>query len=108
MSLQISPWEAIGLNAAYVTLTGLSLPVVSALGFSDHASQIVAWAGLVAIPLNLALHAISNSTPGPLAPPDAPVVIAAQKVADLPSDAGPIKIEQTKAAAVAAVDNHNP
>jgi hypothetical protein len=38
----------------------------------------------------------------------APVVVAAQKVADLPADASPLTINSTKAAAQAAVTAHNP
>jgi hypothetical protein len=75
--MQISPWGAIGLNCAYGILTGLTLPAVDALGFSGHDTVILAWAGLIAIPLNAILHAISSSTPGPLAPPDSPAVKAA-------------------------------
>jgi hypothetical protein len=58
--------------------------------------------------LNGGLHLFSSSQPGPLAPPDAPVVVAAQKVADLPPSATPLTISATKAAAETAVANHQP
>jgi hypothetical protein len=75
--MEISPWEAIGLNCAYGILTGLSLPIIDALGFGSHDTVILAWAGIVAIPLNAILHGLSSSVPGPLAPPDSPAVKAA-------------------------------
>jgi hypothetical protein len=55
-----------------------------------------------------AMLAFSSSAPGPLAPPDPKVVVAAQKVADLPADASPATITQAKAAATAAIDKHDP
>src|SRR5579859_347332 len=106
MQLQISPWAAIGLNAAYAILTGLTIPVVDALGFSGHDAQIVAWAAIASVPLNMVLHSISSSVPGPLAPPDAAPVAAAQAVVDLPSSAPRIQIEAAKAAAVNAIAAH--
>lgn len=104
--MQISPWESIALNAAYAVITGLTIPVVQQLGFGDHAAQIVAWAGLAAVPLNMALHALTNSSPGPLAPPDAPAVVAAQKLVDLPVNTPAPEVAVAKAEAKQAIDNH--
>jgi hypothetical protein len=50
----------------------------------------------------------SSSKPGLLAPPDSAVVLAAQKVADLPPTATPGAIMATKAAATSAIVSHNP
>ncbi len=78
--MQIPPWTAIGLNAVYAVLTGLTVPVATSLGFGAQAPQVVAWAALAAIPLNIVLHAFSSSAPGPLAPADSPAVVAATKI----------------------------
>lgn len=58
--------------------------------------------------LNSGANFLSSSKPGFLAPQDPPVVLAAQKVADLPSTAGPAVIKATKEQAVAAVADHQP
>lgn len=58
--------------------------------------------------LNGGLHLFSSSQPGPLAPPDAPVVVAATKVAELAPDASQLTINATKAAAETAVADHHP
>jgi hypothetical protein len=57
---------------------------------------------------NAITHGFSSSRPGPWAPQDPPVVVEAQKVADLPPTAGPVLIADTKAAATQAVLNHQP
>lgn len=106
--MKISPWAAIALNILYGILTGLTLPVVDQLGFTGHDTQILAWAGLLAIPLNGIMHAIASSSPGPLAPADPPSVVAAQKVADLTADDSPGKVLAVKAEAKAAIDSRNP
>ena len=89
-----------GIVAGTISLTG----VVS----SDEAVHITAYASLAVAFLNTVMHAYSSSTPGPLAPPDAPVVKAATQVADLPSDASAALISQTKSRAVEAVAAHQP
>ena len=57
-------------------LTGLTAPMLQAAGIA-HAEQVIAWAALIAMPLNIVIHAYSSSVPGPLAPPDSPAVKAA-------------------------------
>jgi hypothetical protein len=89
-------------------LTGLTVPVVDSLGFVGHDAQIVAWAGIAAIPLNMILHAISSSEPGPAAPPDSRVVVAASELAALPKNASPTDVQIAKAAVDRAVLNHVP
>lgn len=108
--MEISPWTAISANALYVVLTGLTVPVVDALGFTGHSAQIVAWAGIIAVPLNMVLHAFSSSIPGPAAPADPPVVKAAQVVADLPPNApeNSPQVQLAKAIAKKAVQDHVP
>jgi hypothetical protein len=54
------------------------------------------------------LLGFSSSQPGPLAPQDAPVVVAAEKVADLPTASTPKDIAAAKADATAAVAAHQP
>lgn len=65
--MQIDPKLAIYLNIAYATLTGLSAPALQAAGIAN-ASQVVAIAALIAMPLNMILHGVSSSVSGPLAP----------------------------------------
>jgi hypothetical protein len=106
--MQISPWMAIALNALYAVLTGLTVPVVDSLGFGGHDAQIVAWAGIAAVPLNMILHAYSSSQPGPAAPADPPIVRDAQAVADLPPNAPATAVQIAKSIAVRAVADHQP
>ncbi len=74
--MQFDPKYAIWLNIAYAVLTGLTAPMLQAAGIA-HAEQVIAWAALIAMPLNIMIHAYSSSEPGPLAPPDTPEVRAA-------------------------------
>jgi hypothetical protein len=108
--VQISPWAALALNALYLLLTGLTLPIVDSLGFGNHDAQVVAWAGFLAIPLNMLMHAFSSSTPGPAAPADPPVVKAAQAVADLPPNVPETspRVVIAKAIATRAIADHQP
>lgn len=71
------PKYAIWLNVAYAVLTGLTAPMLQAAGIA-HAEQVIAWAALIAMPLNIVLHAVSSTAPGPLAPPDPPAGRAAK------------------------------
>lgn len=108
--MEISPKLAIWINVVVALLTlvasgGLSL---SGIVSPTTAGQIVTGAGTALAVINAVMHAYSSSTPGPLAPPDAPVVVAAQKVADLPADASVGSVKATKAAATAAVADHQP
>lgn len=98
--MEIDPKFAIWLNVAYAILTGLTAPALQAAGIAD-ASQIVAIAALVAMPLNIVLHTIASSKPGPLAPPDPPAVQAAQAKVDAQARADADKI--VKALAFLAV-----
>lgn len=86
--MQLNPNVAIGLNIAYVVVTGLSIPVLNTLGFTANAPVILAWAGMGGVVINAILHAYSSSQPGPLAPPDPPAVVAAT-VAAAPPKAAP-------------------
>ena len=108
--MQISPWAAIALNALYAVLTGLTVPLVDALGFQGHGDQIVAWAGVLAVPLNMILHAYSSSQPGPAAPPDSKVVQAATVVANIPPNTPEWsqQVKDAKTAATKAVLEHKP
>lgn len=108
--MEISPWMALALNAAYAVLTGLTVPVVDSLGFGGHDAQIVAWAGIAALPLNMLLHAFSSSTPGPAAPADPPVVKAAETVAALPPNTPETspRVIIAKAIATKAIADHQP
>jgi hypothetical protein len=98
------------LNIAYIILTAIGTGTLSLTGIVDaqQATQIVAFAGLLAGIINIVMHAYSSSAPGPAAPADPPVVRAAERVAALSADANPAIIAQTKAAATAAVAAHTP
>lgn len=104
--MQISPWAAIALNAAYAVLTGLTVPLVDSLGFPGHDTQIVAWAGVMGVVLNIVLHAYSSSQPGPASPPDPKVVQDATAVANLPPNAPATAVQIAKAIASRAIADH--
>ena len=67
--MQLAPKYAIWLNVAYAVLTGLTAPMLQAAGIAN-AQQVVAWSALIAMPLNVMMHAYSSTAPGPMAPPD--------------------------------------
>lgn len=78
---------------------------------AGEASDIVQTCGLIFFcygALNTAGNLLSSSKPGALAPPDPPVVLAAQAVASLPPNAGPATIAQVKKVAQEAVVDHQP
>lgn len=108
--MEISPKASIWINVILAILTALSTGALSLSGIVSPttATQIVAFAGVGATILNLIMHSYASSTPGPAAPADPPVVVAAQKVADLPTNASAGMITATKAAAEAAVAGHQP
>ena len=103
----------------YINLVVAVCGVIATIGvsaFPDYiapgvAKDIVQTAGLIfAIygGLNSAGNFLSSNKQGLLAPEPAPVLKAAMKVADLPSNAGPAVIASAKAAATAAVAAHVP
>ena len=67
--MQLDPKTAIWLNIALAVLTGITAPALQAAGIAD-ATQVVGIAALVAMPINITLHAFSSSAPGPLSPTD--------------------------------------
>jgi hypothetical protein len=75
------------------------------------AKAIVQTSGLIFMiygGVNSAGNFLSSSKPGALAPQDAPVVVAATAVADLPKNADPGTIALTKKVASEAVIAHTP
>ncbi|MHB8885796.1 MAG: hypothetical protein ACYC5H_12115 [Methylovirgula sp.] len=69
--MKMDPEISIWLNIAYTILTGITAPALQAAGIA-HASQVVGIAALIAMPLNIILHAFSSAAPGPLAKQDRP------------------------------------
>lgn len=108
--MQISPNVAVIINIVLGVLTLISSGTLSFTGIVSPATaaQIVAWSASGIAVINVVMHAFASSAPGPLAPPDAPVVVAAQKVADLPANAPRSQVTAVKAAAVAKVADHEP
>lgn len=114
MSLSIDPNIKGYINAAVaicgaVSLIGIGafpdyIPSAIAKGIFQTASFIF----LVYGGLNSAGNFLSSSKPGALAPPDPPVVKAAQAVADLKPSAPPLSVEIAKAIATRAVEDHRP
>ena len=84
--MQIDPKTAIWLNIIYAIITGISAPSLEAAGIA-HASQVIAIMTLIAMPLNVILHFISSSAPGPFAPPDSAAVKAATNAGKVNSPA---------------------
>ena len=61
----ITPKVAFWLNIAYTAVTGLTAAGLEAAGVSNgDAAHVIGIAALVAMPLNLVLHAYSAPTPG--------------------------------------------
>lgn len=108
--MSLDPKIAMWLKIIYTILTAISSGTLVLTGLVSPAAgtQIVALAGTMGVLLGIVMSAYSSSAPGPLAPADPPVVVAAQKVADLPSNAGPAVIKSAKDQAVAAVASHQP
>jgi hypothetical protein len=61
----MSPKAAIWINVLYATLTGITTAGADVM-WPGHGAQVLAWAGLLALPLNGYLHAVSSSDAGPL------------------------------------------
>lgn len=106
--IQISPNASIVLIIIYAVLSGLSVPMLNALGFTANAPIIYAWAGAIGGVISMILKAFSSNDPGILAPKDPAVVTAAKEVAALPKDASIVEIASAKKMAVNAVTNHDP
>ena len=65
--MMIDPKTALWLNVAYAVLTGLTAPMLQAAGIA-HAEQVIGIAALLAMPLNIVLHAVSSPLAGPAVP----------------------------------------
>lgn len=78
--MQMDPQISIWLNVAYAILTGITAPALQMAGVIN-ASQVVAIAALIAMPLNIIAHAYSSPLPGPLAGPKPPAAPIAKNIA---------------------------
>ena len=63
--MSLDPNIALWLNVIYAVLTALTAPMLQAAGIAD-AEHVIGIAALVAMPLNIILHAYSSSAPGPM------------------------------------------
>jgi hypothetical protein len=114
MALSIDP-NIKGYINGVVALCG-AIAAIGASSFPDYipqgiAKEVVQTAGFVLAiygVLNAGGNFLSSSKPGALAPPDPPVVVAAQAVADLPKNASPATVVLTKKVAQEAVVEHQP
>ncbi|QXX74215.1 hypothetical protein [Methylovirgula sp. HY1] len=70
--MKMDPEVSIWLNIFYAILTGITAPALQMAGIA-HAGQVVGVAALIAMPLNIVLHAYSSTQAGPLAGPKPPV-----------------------------------
>jgi hypothetical protein len=112
--MQFSP--KLGAIFSAVALLISVIAVLSPSAFPSYvpnsvAAAIISTAAFATILLNAlngALHLYSSSAPGPLAPADPAVVLAATRVADLSPTASPSDIVAAKSAANAAVARHMP
>jgi hypothetical protein len=77
--MQLDPKTAMWLNVIYACLTGVTAAGLEAAGI-PHATQIIGVVAMVAMPLNIILHAFSSTQQGPLAPPPAAAAIPAGPV----------------------------
>ena len=62
---ELDPNIALWLNVIYAVLTALTAPMLQAAGVAD-AEHVIGIAALVAMPLNIILHAYSSSASGPM------------------------------------------
>lgn len=114
MALSIDP-NVKGVINGVVAICGV-LTLIGASAFPSYipqgiATDVVQTAGFIFTiygALNSGANFLSSSKPGLLAPPDPPIVVAAQKVADLPPNAGPAVVAQAKRVATEAVVDHQP
>ena len=60
----IDPKVSFWLNIVYAMLTGISAPMLQAAGIAN-AEHVIGIAALVAMPLNIVLHAVSSPLAGP-------------------------------------------
>jgi hypothetical protein len=112
--MKFSPQIGVWLSAIAVVISVLAVlspsafPSYVSVGVATAIISTCAFLNILLNAVNGVLHLFSSSQPGPLAPPDPPVVTAAQKVADLPSNATQNQIIVAKAAAKNAVEDHQP
>lgn len=108
--MELSPKTAMIIKIVLALLTAISTGTLSLAGVvsPQTATLIIAIAGTAVTILGIVMSAYSSSAPGPLAPADPPVVLAAERVANLPSDSSVGAIQAAKGAAKAAVDQHQP
>lgn len=112
--MQIDPNVKAYINGA-VAVCGV-IATIGVSAFPDYvppgiAKDVVQTAGLIFMiygGANTAGNLLSSSKPGALAPPDPPVVVAAEKVANLPATASMAAVAGAKADAVNAVADHQP
>lgn len=109
MQMDAKTQMVIGIAVAIVTLAAhgaLALPT----GIPPEAGVVIAsWANFllaIYVVINPILLSYSSSKPGPLAPPDAPVTVAATRLAELPPGspaAASAKADVIQAAAQSAI-----
>lgn len=106
--MQISPAVAMWIKIVIAVLTAITTGALSLTGLvsAATATQIVALAGVGTVVLGIVMSAYSSSAPGPAAPADPPVVVAATRLANLPAGSSQVAISGAKAAAERAIDNH--
>lgn len=108
--MSIPPNVAAIIKIVLGILTAIATGGLSFTGILDPAqcATLVAVCSSLIVIIGIVMSGFSSSAPGILSPQDPPVVVAATAVANLPSNANPATIAQTKAAATAAVVAHQP
>lgn len=103
--MEISPKVAIWVNVVVALLTAITSGGLSLSGIVDPATatKIVTYAAFALVLIDSVMHAFASSAPGPLAPADPPVVVAAEKVVAAQT---PSAMIAAKAQAKAAIDAH--
>lgn len=109
--IQISPkaqiiWGIVVALLFYAAHGSVALP----LGVPPSVGPyITSWANAfvgIYLALQPFMPAFASSAPGPLAPPDPAVVIAAQKIADASASGSPSQVKAAKDQAIAAIQAH--
>jgi hypothetical protein len=108
--MQISPKAAIVLKFVLTLANAVANGSLALTGIvtPQQATAIALGCQFFVTAVGLLTSAFSSSAPGPLAPADPPVVVAATRVAELPATASPVSVEIAKATATRAIVDHQP
>ena len=106
--MQIDPKVAMIIKIVLGLLTAITTGSLSLTGVVSPATAtlIVAVCSSLITIIGIFMSAFSSSAPGPAAPQDPPVVVAATKLAEMPSTASTAAVQLQKNNVITAANNH--